>query len=157
MPVVIFSKYFVGILCLLYRCRSLQFPNFVKNFFKETIKNRILLFSFPRFYNFDAGMIFKHVNLGLARYHYLNLFCNFLPAKLLNQELCSQKFVKCFSSFRVIWNHFLNFEEISGLLKAFPFSTSEIFVCKLIFPEKRRFTLLQKILLSVTSHILRLL
>ena len=52
---------------------------------------------------------------------------------------------------------FLTFEEGSGLLKSFPFFTSKIFVCKFTFSEKRGFTFLQKVLLSVTSRILRLL
>ena len=48
-------------------------------------------------------------------------------------------------------------EEISGSLKSFPFSTGKIFVCKFTFSEKRGFTFLQKVLLYVTSRILRLL
>ena len=67
---------------------------------RNIIKSETLFFFFPRFYNFDARMIFKlvnininivNINLRLARYHSRHLFRNFLLAKFLDWELCSQK------------------------------------------------------------------
>ena len=103
-------------------------------------------------------VILVDINLRLARYQSWYLFRKFLLAKFLDWELCSQKSLLNVSAISLSSEiTFSPSNKISGSLKAFPFFTSKNFICKFTFVKKKRFYFSPKVLLAVTSSILRLM